>query len=221
MIKFTKKLLDYIYKKKCYFCSRSKENIKFCHECYEKISFLPFKKLDEILNTDVYSCCFYKGIIQKLIRGVKYHRQEELAFYQAKLMMEFWQKIQEKEENYTVVPVPMYKERLKKRKYNHMDLVGLEFCKLAGYEFNNKLIERVKNTIPQYKLSKQQREENLKGAFLVNLNFLPKNPVLIIDDITTTGSTLSETIRELKKNGINNITALTTAIPESNSFYIY
>lgn len=221
MINFTKKLLDYIYKKKCYFCSSSKENSKFCSSCFEKISFLPFRKLDNILTSDIYSCCFYKGIVQKLIRGIKYHKQEELAFYQAKIMIDFWQKIKEKEETYTVVPVPLHKNREKKRKYNHMDLVGKEFCSFTGYEFNNQIIERVKDTIPQYKLSKQQREENLRGAFFVNSNFLPKNPVLIIDDITTTGSTLSEMIKELNKNGIKNITAITTAIPESNSFYIY
>lgn len=221
MINFIKKLLDYVYKQKCYFCSRSKENSRFCISCYEEISFLPFKPIDSILDTDIYSCCFYKNNIQKLIRGVKYHKQQELALYQAKIMYEYWKNIQPNYENYTVVAVPMHKKRLKKRKYNHMDLVAKEFCNLSGYNIGEQIIERVKDTIPQYKLSKQEREQNLKNAFKINVDKLPDSPVLVIDDITTTGSTLLEIIKEFKKNNISEITALTTSIPEKNSFYIY
>lgn len=221
MINFIKKLLDFVYKKKCYFCSHSTENTKFCSLCYEKITFLNFKQIETILNVKVFGCCYYKGVVQKLIRGVKYHNQEELALYQAKIMYEYWQNISPKESFYTVIPVPLHKSRLKKRKYNHMDLVGKEFCNLTGYFFYNTYIERIKDTVPQYKLSKLEREKNLKGAFKIAIEKLPETPILIIDDITTTGSTLLEIIKELNKHNIKNITALTTAIPENNSFYNY
>lgn len=221
MINFIKKLLDYVYKQKCYFCSRSKENVRFCSSCYEEIEFLPLKPVDSVLGVEIYSCCFYKNNIKKLIRGVKYHKQKDLAFYQAKIMYEYWKKTKPRNKKYTVIAVPMHKKRKKKRKYNHMDLVAKEFCLLAGYNINYSLLERIKDTIPQYKLSKKEREKNLKDAFKINIEKSIDDPVLIIDDITTTGSTLLEIIKELKKHNISNITAFTTSIPEKNSFYIH
>lgn len=221
MINFIKKLLDYIYKKKCYFCARSNENNIFCSSCYDDISFLPFRPLDSVLNVDIFGCCFYKNNIKKLIRGVKYHNQKELAFHQARIMYEYWQKTQPKEDIYTIIPVPIYKSRIKKRKYNHMLLVAKEFCNISGYYLNEQLVERIKDTVPQYKLSKKEREKNLKDAFKINIEERTSEPLLIIDDITTTGSTLLEIIKELNKNNLHNITAIVTAIPEKNSFYIY
>ncbi|MDD3237181.1 MAG: ComF family protein [Candidatus Gastranaerophilales bacterium] len=220
MINLIKKLLDYLYKQKCYFCSQSLENTIFCSKCYDKIKFLEYKKLNNIDSCAIYGAVYYKDIIKKLIRGVKYHNQKELAKYQAKLMFEYWKKIQCKNEIYTVVPVPLHKNRIKKRKYNHMDLVGEEFCKLTGYYFCPDFVIREKDTKPQYKLNKEERENNLKNAFSINKEHKPKSPILLIDDITTTGSTFYEIIKLLNKNSIKDVTAFATAIPEHNNFYI-
>lgn len=221
MINFLKLLLDLIYKNKCYFCSRSMDNIIFCNKCYNSITFLPFKPVEKILCSEIYSSCFYEKNVKKLIRAVKYHNKKDLAFYQAKLMFEYWNNLQNKKEKYLVIPVPMHKNRLKTRKFNHMDLVGEEFCKLTGYQLNTTFIKRIKDTLPQYKLSKKERENNLKNAFKICENKSTNLPILILDDITTTGSTIKEIIRELNKNGLTDITGFTTAIPENNSFYIY
>lgn len=221
MINSLKKLLDYIYKKKCYFCSSSKDNSIFCSTCYDAIDFLPFKPVETLSNADIYSCFLYKENIQKMIRAVKYHNKKELAIFQAALMFKYWQKINNKKDYYTVIPVPLHKERLKQRKFNHMELVAKEFCKLANYDYEENLILRVKNTVPQYKLSKKEREKNLSGAFKINTNIKLPDSILLIDDITTTGTTISEIIKELNKINLNDVTALTTAIPENNSFYIY
>lgn len=220
MINFVKKLLNYIYKNNCYFCSKSIENTIFCSSCFEKVEYLPIKELDTIENCKIYSCCLYEGIIKKLIRGLKYHNQKDLAYYQAKIMKEYWINIEKRKESYTVIPVPLHNNRKKYRKYNHMELVANCFCELLDYKLDIKTAERIKETLPQYKLSKKQREENLKNAFKINKKISNNTPILIIDDITTTGSTLLELIKELKNSGYNNITGFTTAIPEKNSFYI-
>ena len=54
------------------------------------------------------------------------------------------------------------------------EIVGEEFCKLTGFEMNTELIERIKNTKPQYKLKKFERLENLKNAFKINARSLQK-----------------------------------------------
>ena len=102
-----------------------------------------------------------------------------------------------------------------------MDLVALEFCALSNYSFKTDFIKRIKDTIPQYKLTKYEREENLKDAFEIEKRLPINTNILLIDDIFTTGSTFFEIIKELKKNGYKNITAFSISIPEKNSFFIY
>lgn len=204
-------LLDLIYKKKCYFCGSSKHSLKMCDKCYDKMNFCDVTVNRQIFGAKVYACGLYNGEMQKLIRGVKYHNQPELAFYQAKFMWEYWQKIN-LNENFLVVPVPLSKERYKQRKYNHMELVAEEFCKLSGYSYDFELIRRVKNTKPQYNLKRNERLKNLENAFEVMKN--TDKHVLLIDDICTTGSTFESIILELNKNGIYNITCLATATVE-------
>lgn len=205
-------LLDWIYKKKCYFCKSSKEAVKMCTKCYDTLDFMPVKINRVIDRQKVYCAGVYSKNLQKLIRGLKYHKQRDLAFYQAKFMYEYWQKITDSKE-YDVIPVPIFHTREKQRKYNHMNLVGEEFCKLSGNTLNCDLIKRVKDTRPQYKLSKKERAKNLSNAFEVDKTKLNNKKLLLIDDICTTGSTFEEMIKELKIAGITDITCLAAASP--------
>lgn len=207
-------LLDWIYKKKCYFCGSSAESIKMCPECFDEMEYLPIgsnRRIFDIYN--VYCCGVYEKNLQKLIRGLKYHKQRDLAYFQAKFMFDYWQQIINKDEFYHVVPIPLYKTREKQRKCNHMKLVAEEFCKLTGYEMNLNLVKRIKDTKPQYRLNKLQRMENLANAFVVDKNAYNKQKILLIDDICTTGSTFESIIQELQYNGINDIVCLATTTP--------
>lgn len=205
-------LLDWIYKKKCYFCGRSVECVKMCSDCYESMDFLPVK-INRIVNRkNIYCAGIYNKNLQKLIRGLKYHNQRELAKYLASFMYEYWQKVEDKS-NFQVVPVPIFYKREKQRKYNHMTLVAEEFCRLSGCTLNTDLIERIKDTKAQYKLKRFEREENLRNAFKVHKeNFLPMK-ILIIDDICTTGSTFEAMIKEFEKQDISDITCLAATTP--------
>lgn len=214
MKKFFKSFIDLIYKKKCYFCFNSKYSLTMCPECYDKLQFCNFEVNRIIDGVDVYCAGVYTKELQKLIRGLKYHKQKDLAFYQAKFMYEYFQSIDAlKDKNFELIPVPLHKNRIKSRKYNHMELVCKEFSLLSGFKCNFNLIERIKDTKPQYKLSRAERLGNLQHAFTVNKDFVPQNPVLIFDDICTTGATFEEIIKELKSSGINEITCFATSTP--------
>ena len=213
MKEFLLNLLDWIYKKKCYFCSRSNESVKMCSACFDKLEFLSFEPNRQYNGVNIYCAGNYDKYLQKMIRGLKYHGQRELAYYQAKFMWQYWQSLGINGE-YQIVPVPIYYKRKKHRKYNHMELVAQKFSKLSGYDVNTDLIERIKDTKPQYKLNKAQRMLNLSEAFKVYPDkFLPNKKVLIIDDICTTGSTFEEMINSFKKVGINDITCFATTTP--------
>ena len=209
-------LLDWIYKKKCYFCKSSKESVRMCSKCFDELEFLPVEVNRKVFKSEVYCAGVYDKNLQKMIRGLKYHKQSDLAYYQAKFMWQYWQRLDLLEDDFQIVPVPIFAKRKKQRKYNHMELVANEFAKMSGYEVNFDLIKRVKDTKPQYKLNKAQRMMNLSKAFVVNLDKLIKDKkVLIIDDICTTGSTFEEMIKELNNVGVCDITCFATTTPFS------
>lgn len=214
MKKILESLLDLIYRKKCYFCGKSKYSIKMCPSCYEKLEFS-----DRIANrivdgVDVYCAGIYTKELQKLIRGLKYHKQRDLAYFQAKFMYEYFSNLDNlKNKDFELIPVPLHQNRMKKRKYNHMELVCEEFSKLSGFEYNFELIKRIKDTKPQYRLSRVQRLKNLSGAFEVNKDKISGKPLLIMDDICTTGSTFEEMIKALKNAGVKNIVCFATSTP--------
>ena len=159
--------LDWIYKKKCYFCGNSNESVKMCSKCFDKLEYLPIRVNRIYNNVNIYCAGLYNKDLQKMIRGLKYHNQKDLSYYQAKFMWSYWQKLNV-EGDFQIIPVPIYPKRKKQRKYNHMELVANEFSSLSGYEVNTNLIKRIKDTKPQYKLNKAQRMINLDKAFEVD-----------------------------------------------------
>lgn len=212
MLQKLSNLLDWIYKKKCYFCRSSKEAVKMCSKCYDDMDFLPIQINRIIEGKKVYCAGVYSKNLQKLIRGLKYHNQKDLAYYLAKFMAEYFSKITDKTD-FEIIPVPIYPKREKKRKYNHMNLVGEELARLTNNSLNKNLIKRVKDTKPQYKLKRHERLQNLNGAFEVDKSNYTGKTLLLIDDICTTGSTFEEMIKEFAKYGITDIICFAATTP--------
>lgn len=212
MLKKLESLLDWIYKKKCYFCRNSKEAVRMCSKCYEQMDYLPIGINRKIEGKNIYCAGIYSKNLQKLIRGLKYHNQKDLAYYLAKFMAEYFNQITNRKD-LEIIPVPIFPKREKKRKYNHMNLVGQEFSRITSNTLNTELITRIKDTKPQYKLKREERIKNLSNAFKVDKSKYNGKTLLIIDDICTTGSTFEEIIKELKRNGINDIICLAATTP--------
>ena len=215
MIKILEKLLNLIYIQPCYFCKSVKDDNIICKKCYAKIHFLPPAAVKEISGVKIYACCLYDGIIKQLIKDFKYHNKKKLAPLHAKLMYEYLQELPLKQD-FVIIPVPISKQRMKERKYNHMDLVADELSVLTGFKANKKLLTRIKDTEKQFKLHKQERIKNIKDAFTVKEEeaIEKDTQLLIIDDITSTGTTLEEIIKTLHERGYKNITALALSTPD-------
>ncbi|MFH0702669.1 MAG: ComF family protein [bacterium] len=208
MISIIKQLLDWIYYNNCYFCHKPSSSGLMCDSCYKKIEINSPKPIKIISNIKIYSASSYTGNLKKLIKGLKYHKKKELAKPLANILYNFWQNTELKEKSFELVPIPLYLERKKQRGYDHILLTAKEFSKLTGYSLNTKIVERIKNTKPQYKLSKIERMDNLKGAFKVTPDEYKETNLLLIDDICTSGATLGELINILNQNNITNIYAI-------------
>lgn len=185
-----------------------------CPECYEKLEFSDYTANRIVFGVDIFCAGIYTKELQKMIRGLKYHRQKDLAYFQAKFMYDYFMKLDIlKNKEFELVAVPLHLKRVKERKYNHMELVCEEFSKLSGFECNFDLIKRVKDTKPQYRLNRNQRMKNLSEAFKVNKEAYKGKAILLMDDICTTGATFEEIIKELQKNQINDIVCFATSTP--------
>ena len=111
-----------------------------------------------------------------------------------------------------LIPVPIHKERRRKRGYNQAELLADRLGKRMGIPVRNDLIVRCKKTIPQKNLKGAERENNLKRAFKIRRNDVKLSTIIIIDDIYTTGSTVDEMAEMLGQLGIDKIYVLTLAI---------
>jgi ComF family protein len=104
-----------------------------------------------------------------------------------------------------VVPIPLHPTKLQQRGYNQAELIAQSFCEITGYKQQLFGLERVQATEAQFGLSAQEREQNLADAFAIGKSFhkqLPTSPVLLLDDIYTTGSTVSSAAQTLRRQGI-------------------
>ena len=164
----------------------------------------------------MYCVAIYDGIIKELVKALKYHGKKQLASVVADLLFKYFLSLNLDKKEFIILPVPIHKLRKRERKYNHMDLVAREFSILSKYKYNDKFILRIKDTKKQYNLKKQERILNIKDAFDIDEKYMPDKSqwLLIIDDITSTGTTLCEIIKLLKENGYENIIALTLATPD-------
>ena len=214
MKNFLNSILDLIYRKRCYFCGSSKYSEKMCPKCFDNLEYCSFLPNRIVNSVNIYCAGMYNKELQKLIRGLKYHNQKELAYYQAKFMYDYFKQISSfADSDFELAAVPLHENRIKKSKYNHMELVCEEFSKLSGFACNFNLIKRVKDTKPQYKLNRKERLINLHEAFEVDKQYITGKNILLMDDICTTGATFEEMINELQKAGVQNITCFATATP--------
>ena len=111
-----------------------------------------------------------------------------------------------------IIPVPISKQRTLKRGYNQCELLLKELKKNSDLNINCKILYKVKNIVPQSSLSKENRINNVKNAYIVkNSEIIKDKKVLLVDDIYTTGNTLNECSRMLKLAGAYDVGALTLA----------
>jgi len=101
-----------------------------------------------------------------------------------------------------VLPVPLHPQRLKERGFNQSGLLAGELARKLRVPVSFNVIVRKNRTEPQTRLNRKERLKNVKGAFeLSGAQAMRGRRILLVDDVFTTGTTLSECARTLKKNG--------------------
>jgi ComF family protein len=149
----------------------------------------------------------YSGVLKRAIATLKYDNQPQLARPLGHWLGQAWLKLPAagRLKNLTVVPIPLYPTKLKQRGYNQAELIAQSFCEVTRYKHQPLSLERIRETDAQFGLSAQARKQNLKDAFVISkrFNMHPSNsPVLLVDDIYTTGATGRSAAQTLRERGV-------------------
>ena len=154
----------------------------------------------------------YEGQIRKLILDYKFNEKSFLYLTFVNFLTKN-EKIFENIKKFDIIiPVPISKKRLKERGYNQSLLIAKEIAKKSNLELVNNCLFKTKNIIEQSKLNKEERENNIKDVYeLKNDQLLENKKILIFDDIYTTGSTVNECSKILRKANSTEIGILVLA----------
>lgn len=244
--------LDILFPKRCVRCKKVGEYI--CPNCFARISFdtrliclvcgknsiegLTHPACKGKYSIDGAFCgVVYKDIVRKLLYQFKY--QPYLTDLQPILTDLLYESLIQQQAFVAalatkpiLIPIPLSAKRLRQRGYNQAELYAKGLAEKFGLEIENLLV-RTKETRPQFGLSREDRQENMKEAFsFVIANKVkqsqkkdeiaasvakgkpPRNDgktAFLVDDILTTGSTLYEAAKILKKNGFEKVWGITFA----------
>jgi len=237
-------LTSFICEEKCRFCKRAvpaasvqessegfseRASASLCTNCYaeflsnrQSLWWLPIENEsgttgDTIPVLPVATAGMYEGIMQKLIRRLKYDDDrlvvsdiEPLLTRALTLLTESVPDLKIRSE-VIVVPIPLHWIRERKRGYNQAHLFCSAVGRTSGFVVEKRILRRVRKTKPQFGLKKQERMRNVSDAFaLGNIDVRGKS-IILVDDVFTSGATLTACASILTAGGAKSVSALAAA----------
>lgn len=210
-------LLDIIYPPTCGICGEINKKY-ICKKCEIKIKQYEINKIENYRkNKNKYfdyqiKLFKYENIIRERIIDYKFREKAYLGETFEKMVIKN-QKIYSFLKKYDIILyVPMFKKHKLARGYNQSELIAKKLAKTLGICLEKNNLTKIIDTKKQSLLTKEQRKKNIKGAFKIKYpeRIKDKN-IILFDDIFTTGSTVNECSKRLKKAGANEIVILTIA----------
>lgn len=160
----------------------------------------------------------YESGLRELVHLLKYDRVRPAAGVLGRMLAEAIGDLRPDFANgpIVVVPVPLHARKLRQRGFNQSELIARSALKLisagGAFQLNAPVLERQRETQSQIGLSRHQRRENMRGAFVVaKPDEIAGREVLLVDDVLTTGTTASECARVLRRAGASRVYVATVA----------
>ena len=226
-------LINSIYPPKCMVCKQNvSDDDHFCSICWPKIEFIsePFCKICglpqavEYLVFECQSCQSlkpkfdlsksvfrYNWITRKMIKNFKFYGKTYYSKNFAQLIFKSCKELVNSCDY--IIPVPMHDNDLHNRGFNQTLLIAISLAQISNKPLLKNTLLKIKQSEAQSTLSRKERLENLKNVFAVNSKhyLLKDKNVVIIDDVMTTGATLNECAKVLKKAGVKKVITLSIA----------
>jgi ComF family protein len=158
------------------------------------------------------SAVVYNDIARSLVAALKYADRPELARLCARLMSLAGRELLA--DHPVLLPVPLHRSRQWRRRYNQSGELARAVAGPLGLAVDPALVRRIKATPQQVGLSRAGRDRNMSGAFAAHPDVVARvagRPVLIVDDVITTGSTVKAVTRALNRAGVDAVDVLSFA----------
>ncbi|VAW60406.1 Competence protein F homolog, phosphoribosyltransferase domain; protein YhgH required for utilization of DNA as sole source of carbon and energy [hydrothermal vent metagenome] len=226
------KLLDFIYPPRCQLCGSSQNladsgqicthcaadfpiNNNACQRCAEPLGvFVEVQTAPRICgscckNPPIYDFCYspfiYAQPLEWVIQQLKFSAKINFAPLLSQLMAaRLTRDLTAENTPDVIIPMPLHKRRIKQRGFNQSHLLIKPVAKKLNLSIDLNAGERVRDTQHQTGKNARQRRDNIKNAFRFN-NKKNYQHVVIFDDVVTTGSSVSELSKTLKKTGVKRV----------------
>jgi ComF family protein len=212
--------IDLIFPPRCAGCGRV--DYVWCEQCQLNLASIP---IEPIINDTipfmefVASTGLHDGLLKEAVQGIKYGNVKLLGEELGKRLAECVQT-----QDWTIdtmIPVPLHETRLKQRGYNQAQVL----CEYAATQLEIPCVpQALKREIysqSQVGLSAEERKKNVENVFSAKSDLVSNRSIIIVDDVCTTGSTLSECAKVLLDAGARQVYGLTVSTPhvDKSSFF--
>ena len=226
---------DFLFPRRCfncrktgsYFCSACLQLIKeprnpICPTCFRRsllgsthAGCLRPYSLDGLVSVFT-----YEGIIKKAIKNLKYRFITDLAWELTNLTVSWLKKGENRfwpgfGKTWILLPIPLHPQRKRWRGFNQAELLGKMIVQQTNWRYYDDILIRSRFTHPQVEIKdKKKRLANVKGAFKINHESrltINGSRIILFDDVWTTGSTIKEAAKVLKRQKASRVWALTIA----------
>lgn len=184
----------------CLRCGRKNPYGLYCPKC--RVKFTP----DRVL-----ACYKFEGASRELVHSFKYEDITALASPLAVRMAKLVREVEDYK-NFVLVPIPLSRKRRAFRGYNQAELLCRELSEMLGLKWVE-ILRRTKGGASQVQVgSKAERRKNVKDSFDLTAEFdLPKK-IILVDDVITSGATVEEVTKVLKRAGAEVVVCLAIAL---------
>jgi ComF family protein len=211
-------IADSLFPRRCIGCGAQGESA-----CIRCLSSVPIASKNGTVDADIISVFDYRDpVMRKAIWCLKYQRNRTIAKNLGRMLYEYL--IDDLGERETLshfiepilMPIPSAKKRVRARGFNQAELLARAITahdKENHLELLTDAIIKIRNTIPQARIrNRGERLRNLRGAFAVTKpERIRRRNIILIDDVATTGATIAEAKKVLKKAGAKKVIGLTVA----------
>jgi len=171
------------------------------------------------LNGVIYALDYKNPLVQRMIKQLKYHFIKDLINPLAKILINEIKSSNFLSGNFTadessflMIPIPLHRKKFLWRGFNQSELLAKKLAEEFELNLRTDILIKTKNTKSQTDLKENERHLNVKNTFAVNNKRNIKGKIIfLIDDVLTTGSTLNEAAKELKKAGAQEVWGITLA----------
>lgn len=158
-------------------------------------------------------CVYYSSVVRRGILQFKFNSSLYLGEALLGLLSKTFEEHFLSENLDAIIPIPVHKKRLLHRGYNQCAVLAGKLGARFGIPAPTDVLVKTRNTVPQTQLKRKQRMDNIKGSFDVKKPGKVKGKrVLVLDDVFTTGSTVSEAALTLKRHDVEVVQALVLAL---------